>query len=134
MDSHEAVGGEGWLRLGIAAELAKKYGADERDFLRTLALLLERALPGETTIERGGWFGKGPIQRIIVALGDWEYTLTDPGRGPLQATRARAVRGIRLKSDDLPVPEWINELGVLLDERARTSEAAREALARYTDL
>lgn len=121
------------LRLGVAAELAKRYGADERDFLRALAAMLERALPDDVQIERTGWFGKGPVKRLSVTLGDNIYALEDLGRGPLQATRARIVRGITLKTDAVAVAPWIEELGAALQERAQTSEAARDALSRLTE-
>jgi hypothetical protein len=63
-------------------------------------------------------------------LGDDRYILEDPGHGNLQATRTRIVRGIALKTETISVQEWVQELGSILDERARTSAAAREALSR----
>lgn len=122
---------EGWLQFGVAAELAKKYNADQRDFMQSLALFLEGVLPDETQLEqRGGWFAKKTLARIIVTLGEDRYTLEDPGRGPLQTTRTHIVRGIALKTEALPVETWIVELGTLLDERVKSSQAARTALAR----
>ena len=93
--------------------------------------MLEAALPGEVDIVRhGGLFAKKTVQKVTVALGDNRYGLEDPGRGNLRATRIRVVRGIALKTEELPVQDWVAELGAFLDERARTSAAAREALSR----
>jgi hypothetical protein len=124
---------DGWLKFGVAAELSKKYAADQRDFFSMLALLLEGALPEETTIERrGGLFTKKTLHRIIITLGDNRYTIEDPGRGSLIATRTHIVRGIALKTETVAIPEWIDELAAALNERAQTSQAAREALERIT--
>lgn len=63
---------DGWLKLGVAAELGKRYGADARDFVELLATLLQGALPEATTVERGGgWLSRAkPVRRLQVALDD----------------------------------------------------------------
>jgi hypothetical protein len=127
MDSVES---EGWERVGVAAALAKQYSQDEREFLSLLAVFLEGALPNDTRVERKGWFGKKTVCRVAVALDEFNYVLDDPGRGPLQASRARVVRGVALKTEQLPVPQWIEVLSVAIDQRASTSQAAREALSK----
>jgi hypothetical protein len=120
-----------WVKFGVAAALSKQYAADQRVFLELLAQMLEGALPGETEVgRRGGLFSKKTVQRVAVTLGDNRYTLEDPGRGLLQATRTHIVRGIALKTEPIPVQEWLEEMGAALDERVRTNAAAREALAR----
>ncbi|HLK58494.1 MAG TPA: hypothetical protein VKU00_18135 [Chthonomonadaceae bacterium] len=120
-----------WFKFGMAATLSKQYAADQRMFLELLAQMLEGALPGEAEIGRkGGLFSKKTVQRISLQIGSDRYTLEDPGRGPLRATRTRIVRNIALKTEEIPVQDWLAELGAALDERARTSQAAREALAR----
>jgi hypothetical protein len=120
-----------WLKFGVAATLAKQYALDERQFLVQLAAMLEAALPDEIDIGRkGGFFAKKTVHRVSATLGDNRYTLEDTGHGPLQASRTRIVRGIALKTESLPVQEWLAELGAALDERARTSAQAREALSR----
>jgi len=120
-----------WVKFGVAATLSKQYAADQRMFLGLLAQMLEGALPGEAEIvKKGGLFARKTVQRVVVSMGDYKYQLEDPGRGPLVATRVRVVRGIALKTETIPVDEWISELGAALDERARSSASAREALAR----
>ncbi len=120
-----------WVKFGVAATLAKQYTADEKAFLELLAQMLERALPDETEIgRRGGFFAKKTVQKVTVLLGENRYILEDPGRGPLQAARTRIVRGIALKTEAIPVEAWVQELGAALDERARSSASAREALAK----
>ena len=121
----------GWMTLGVTAELTKRYVEDQRAFLPLLATMLTSALPEETTLEhRGGLFGKKTLERIEVELGEHRYRLEDPGRGPLRTTRVHVVRGIALKTEQLPVEEWVAELGTAIEERAQRSAAAREALAK----
>ena len=120
-----------WMKFGVAATLSKQYAADQRVFLDLLAKMLDGALPGEAeVVKRGGLFSKKTISKVIVTFGDKRYTLEDPGRGPLEASRTRIVRGIALKTETLPVKTWLAEMSANLDERAKTSAAAREALAR----
>lgn len=127
----EGIGREGWLQFGVAAELHKKYAADQRDFIELLALMLEGALPEETEIERrGGLFSKKHVAQIRVTLGEDRYLLEKPERGGVQASHTRVVRGIALKTEPMPVDEWVSTLGAALEERAKTSAAAREALQR----
>ncbi len=124
----------GWLQVGVAGELARKYGEDSRDFFASLATMLESALPQETQIERrGGWFAPKVLHRITVQMGDNRYCLESPERGGLRATRTHFVRGIALKTEDVAVGEWLNELGAALDERAQSSRATREALGKFVD-
>jgi len=119
------------LNLGVAAALGKHYATDQRTFLETLATMLESALPDETVIERrGGLFAKKTVKRIVIALDEFRYTLEDRGRGPLHAVRTRIVRGIALKTEEITMDTWLTELGATLDQRANSSAAAREALAR----
>lgn len=114
--------------------VAASLRADARDmhtFVQELAAKLEGALPGHVMVERrGGLFGREKeIRRITVALGDTRYDLS-VARGGLDTTRARAVRGIVLKTEPLPLDAWIDDLSRSLAEEARSSEGARQALER----
>ena len=120
-----------WMKFGVAATLSKQYAADQRVFLELLAAMLDGALPDEAeVVKRGGLFSKKTVAKVIVTFGEFRYTLEDTGHGPLQAWRTRIVRGIALKTESIPVETWLAEMSANLDERAQTSAAAREALAR----
>ena len=120
-----------WVKFGVATTLSKQYAADQRSFLESLATMLEAAMPSETEVVRkGGLFSKKTVSKVIVTLGEYRLALIDEGRGPLQATRVRMVRGIALKTEIIAVENWVIELSETIDERAKTNRAAREALAR----
>ena len=120
------------MQIGVAAYLAKSYGEDERDFLESAALMLERALPDATQVERGGafWSKTRPVKTLRVTLGEHEFAL-DAGEAPLAATVARSVRGITLKTEAVAMADWIARLSAALDERAAQSRHAREALESW---
>ncbi len=124
-----------WLKVGVAAELAKRYGEEGHDFMNGLALMLEGALPEATQIERSGnWFGPKKLQRIIITLNDIRYVLATGEHGALQATCTHIVRGIALKTETFSVPEWLELLGAALQERAQTHRVTREALANWVEI
>ena len=45
--------------------------------------------------------------------------------------RAKVVRGIVLKTEQIPVEQWINELASALAEEAAHSAQARNSLERF---
>ena len=122
------------LQIGVAAYLAKSYGEDERDFLESAALMLERALPQATQIERGGafWSKIHPVKNLKVTLGEYEFLLANRAvHAPLEAQIRRSVRGVALKTENVTMADWIARLSAALSERAAQSHAAREALEAW---
>ena len=122
--------GEEFTDVGVAGALASVYAEDARGFLPLLAVILSGAMPAETEVERrGGLFQREkPVRKVSVTLGENVYTMEDLGRGPLAASRTKIVRGIKLKTDPLPVEEWLAELSGEIAARARGNEKAFFAL------
>jgi hypothetical protein len=109
--------------------------ADARDahaFLQALAVKLEDALPGQINVERhGGLFAREkPVRRIDIDLGEERFSIAEESRGTLVAQRVKVVRGIALKSEQLPVEQWLSALAVELARLAEGSSRAHEALER----
>ena len=119
-----------WESLGLSAALANSYAQDARGFLPLLAGFLQAALPDATTMERkGGLFQKQkPIHKITVTLGENIYTLEDTGRGVPVTQRTKIVRGIRLKTETMPMEEWLAALSEEIGRHAQRNEAAFFAL------
>ncbi len=130
-----ASDGEEFSPLGVAGALASAYARDTRGFLPLLAIVLEGALPEETEITRkGGLFVRQkPIQKVAVTLGDTTYAMEDTGRGPLSAQRIKVVRGIVLKTETVPVDEWLTELSAHVSARAGQNERAFFALQKLLE-
>lgn len=114
----------------VAASL-RADASDLRAFAEALAIKLEGALPGHTRVERrGGLLSRGkPVRSIAVTFGELCYRLEVDG-GQLGPCRQKAVRGIVLHTEDLPLDDWIDGLSRELTAMAATSEQSREALAR----
>lgn len=114
--------------------LAAALRADMSDlntFVEVLAGKVEGALPGRVTVERrGGLFARGKkVHRIDINLDDDRYTLVAEG-AHIRASRSHAVRGIVLKTEELPLQSWIELLSRDLAAEAAQSESARVALER----
>jgi len=129
------VTGEEFSEVGVAGALAHAYAQDARTFLPLLAQVLTSALPDETLVERrGGLFQREkPIRKVTVSLGDLIYTLEDLGRGPLAAQQAKVVRGITLKTEAVPVEDWLADLSAHVAGHAQRNERAFFALKNLLD-
>jgi hypothetical protein len=118
--------------------LASSLRADARDlksFMEALAVKMEGALPERTRVERkgGGLFSRQPqVHRITLDMGDNRYELVAEG-GRIEPRRAKAVRGIVLKTEQLPLEQWIDDVSQWLAAEAEHSEQARLALQRLLE-
>jgi hypothetical protein len=112
--------------------LAASLRADARDldtFFDVLAGKLSGSFPESTTIDREGFRGRGRVKSISVDLGENRFGLERNSAG-VTCRRARAVRGIVLKNEELAFDEWIDALSHDLTEAAEQSERGRLALER----
>src|SRR5437588_12146046 len=99
-------------KLGVSASLARRYMADQRDFVDYLAAALEKVLPGEVQVERrGGLFADKRIHALRVHVGHYLSTLPIPHHGPPPPTRTEVDRGIMLKTAAVPYGQWLSLLG-----------------------
>jgi hypothetical protein len=115
----------------VAASLRADL-SDTKAFLGALAEKLSGALPALCQVERkGGLFSKEkPVSRVTVELGEHRYSIEHGGHGGLHASRAKVVRGISLKTDEMMIDAWIEELAKDLSAHAARNSQARAALER----
>jgi hypothetical protein len=115
----------------VAASLRADSG-DVEVFVEALATKLEASFPGHVKVERkGSRFvpGARPVRRLSVPLGDSSFDLEhDAGR--VVCSRKAVVRGIALRTEELPLGDWIDALSAALVSEAGSSEAASTSLAR----
>jgi hypothetical protein len=112
--------------------LAASLRADARDldvFFDALATKLLGTFPENTTVDREGFRGRGRVRAVSVELAENRYAI-ERSSGAATATRARSVRGIVLKNEELSLDAWIDELSRDLAEAAEQSERGRIALER----
>jgi hypothetical protein len=122
----------GGLDFELLAASLRADTSDMRIWIEVLATKLERALPGRVQVHRGGLFGKRAVQQLEIELGAWRLSLRVEHQYPV-AERIHIVRGIALKTEQLPVDAWIICLSQALSELAATSareQAAIQSLLR----
>lgn len=120
------------MRTELYAASLRADRADLKTFLEALAVKLEGSLPDYTKVTRQGIFSREhPVKEIAVSLGEYQYRIGREKQGPLVAVRAHMVRGIVLKTEQIPVDQWIEELSEALARLAGHSAQTRAALERF---
>ncbi len=85
---------------------------DLRAFMEALAARLQGALPDRVTVDRrrDGLLSRSSHVHEIILRGDGtEYRLRFD-KGTLTATKAKAVRGVVISTNEEPVPQWLGEV------------------------
>jgi hypothetical protein len=128
-----------WSALGVAGALARNYAQDQKGFITELATVLEAALPPETVaVTRKPvhlFASKKKVVAIAVRLGNDLYTLEDwDEHAPLLARHEKIVKGIKLKTDEIPIHNWLEAVADQVMERAKTNEAAFFALRNFLEI
>lgn len=121
------------MQVELFAASLRADSTDIKAFMEALAVKLQGSLPNQTTVTRhSGLFAKEhPVKEIAVTLGEYQYRITREKQGPVMTQRAKVVRGIVLKTDQIPLEQWINELASSLAEEASNSAQAHAALERF---
>lgn len=121
------------MRTELFAASLRADKADLKTFLDALAVKLEGSLPDYTMVSRQGsiFSRERNVKEVIVSLADHQYRIGRGRQGPLVAVRAHVVRGIVLKTEQIPVDQWIEELSEALARLAGHSAQTRTALERF---
>jgi hypothetical protein len=121
------------MRTEMFAASLRADSTDIRAFLEALAVKLEGSLPGNTIVTRHNslFSRERPVKEVVVSLGEYQYGIGRERQGPLVARRAKVVRGIVLKTEQIPVDQWIEELSEALAQMAGQSAQTRAALERF---
>lgn len=127
-----------WEEIGVSAALAKSYASDQGTFLPMLVGLLEGSMPEVLEVERKPirLFSKDKrITLVRLHLGDDTYMLQQPSAdGRLVCWHAKTVRGITLKTEEIPLERWLAGVGAIIAERAKESEDAAMALKNFMEV
>jgi len=121
--------GEAGIDVELVAASLRASSRDVKTFVEVLAVKLDEALPDRVQVERRAtrFLGKDKrVERIQCQLGDVRYSLST--RDGIDARRAKAVRGVVLKSEELSLDDWLGALARDLAEEAQTNERAQVAL------
>ncbi len=121
------------LQVDILAAALRMDHEDTKDLLEFLALKLEQSLPQATTVTRGGgWFTKArPVTDIVVRFDDYHYQITREQHGSVTAKVLKVVRGVVLKTSEVPLEEWTGSIATQLAQVAERSTQTRQALNKF---
>ncbi|MDB5098520.1 MAG: hypothetical protein JWM80_2941 [Cyanobacteria bacterium RYN_339] len=102
--------------------------------LERLARMFELALPEHAAITRGGWiFSKEkPVASLALDFGDVGFELAREGKVHVRATVQKRVRGVVLKTDEIPLDDWTARVAAELNRLAGQNARARAALHQLT--
>ncbi len=118
-------------RFDLAASSLRADASDARALAEALAAKLSEALPDQTrTRHRGGLLSREKrLESVEVQLGEETFVLSLSGE-KAEASRAKTVRGVVIKRQELPLDAWLEALSDALGAEAQRSEAARLSLER----
>lgn len=116
------------LRIDVFATVLHRQAADVGALLGFLADRLARALPEAVRVTHRGLLGTGRVTGVRITLPAVHFELRGGPAGTLAATMGRAVGGVVLRRDPVPVDQWIDALAAALDSLAQASESAGHAL------
>jgi hypothetical protein len=124
--------------IALSAALERTYRSDQRGFLNSFARLAEGVMPDVTEVTTKAkhlFSSEKTVTAIAITLDTDIYVLAFAGdHHPLKAQRLKIVKGITLKTDDIPVSEWLNRLSEELHTRAKESEEAHFAMANFLEV
>jgi hypothetical protein len=121
------------LQMEMLAASLRADTTDNRAFLEALAAKLAGSLPNQTTVVRQSsiFSREHPVKEITVTMGDYQFRIGREKQGPIITQLAKVVRGIVLKTEQIPMDQWIDELANALAHEAAHSAQARIALERF---
>src|SRR5690242_20356215 len=98
--------------LDLAAAQIRADAADLPAFVEALAVRLEQAIPGQVEVDRrrtGLLSKRKVVTRIACRIGEEAYELRRDG-STATAQCGKVVRGITIRTEELPVAEWAARL------------------------
>ena len=121
------------LAVDVLAAALRMDHQESGDLLEFLAKKLEQSLPQNTTVTRGGWLlsKEHPVQEITVRFDDYQYQITRERHGLFRAKVMKLVRGVVLKTTEIPTDQWTEEVAQQLAQLAQSNAQTRNALNKF---
>lgn len=121
------------LQVDMLAASLRADATDLKAFMEALANKLAGALPNATVVTRQNklFSREHPVREVVITLGDYQYRISYEPPKPLLTLRAKIVRGIVLKTEQLRMDQWISALAEDLAQEAAQSAQAHAALERF---
>ena len=123
---------EEWLRVGVAAEMAKIDSSDAMSMVDSIFELVQKFCPGRTTVRTKG-FLKKVLTGFSVQLTRIQLNL-DIQNGYVQASKTMLSAGIALKTEAISMDEWTNQFINELEKEATQNAQTKAALQKFLGL
>jgi hypothetical protein len=120
------------LEMDVLTAALRMDKQQSHDLLEYLAQKFQACLPENTIVKRGGWMlsAERPVEQLTIKFPDAHFQLDRPKRGPVSAKIMKIVRGVVLKTTEIPTEEWTKQLAESLSEAAKQNAATRDALQK----
>jgi hypothetical protein len=121
------------LEVDVLAAALRLDRDESGDLLEFLAQKLELSLPQHTTISRGGNFlsKQRPVKEIIIRFNDSHYQILRDRHGSVTAKVIQLVRGVAIKTTEMPIDIWTDQVAAQLAQLAAQSSQTRTALDKF---
>lgn len=121
------------LQVDVLIASLRMNQSETKDRLEYLATMLEQALPANTSVKRGGWFLSAvkPVEELTVRFDDFHYQIARQRHGSLTALQMKLVRGVVLKTTEIPIDQCIDEIVRELAKLSENNIQDRDALNRF---
>jgi hydrogenase maturation factor HypE len=121
------------LKLDVLAASLRADTLQSADLLEQLARMLQAAVPESVEISRGGWFlsKDRPIEELTVKFDEYQYQIVKQKHGSVTARSMKVVRGVVLKTTEIPVEKCIEEILAELERMAAKNAQTRRALNKF---
>ena len=115
----------------LAAFLSREPG-DSRQMMSFLAQEFEGPLSHRMTVHKAGWLSKDrPIEEIAFRFTEFEDRITRHPEGSLETAVRHEVRGVVLKTEVVPIEQWVRDLANEPAQEVSRMNVSQETLARW---
>jgi hypothetical protein len=119
-------------QFDLAASSLRADASDARALAEALAAKLGEALPDQTRIRRrsGRLLSREKrLESVEVQFGEETFVFSLSGERA-ETSRAKTVRGVVIRRQEMPLDAWLDALSDALSAEAQRSESARLSLER----
>jgi hypothetical protein len=113
----------------LAASIALERG-DTATLLSQLAQKFQAVLPKNTQIKRQ-MLGMGSITSVTLCFDDAHYEASRSQYGTLSTRVVKVVRGVQIKTTEVPNTDWNQQVAESLARLATQSADVRDALQQF---
>jgi hypothetical protein len=120
--------------MSLSAAMAQSYARDQYGFVSMVGAMLEESLPNNVVVVRKPvrlFSSEKKVVQVTISFPPDVFDIQEIGHGRLCATVYKVVGGITLKSTEVGIDKWLNDLGNALSVHAEGNQHASEGIKRF---